>query len=80
MAAKAHVKRMIAPRLANGESRIGFGSRLPVEIKEGIRSIAIREGKSMSWVMEEVVIDYFGMRKPRYREAKAKAKKGKRGG
>lgn len=60
------MKRIIAPRLANGKSRVGFGHGLPEEIKEGIRDIAREEGKSMSWVMEEVIIKYFGFKRPKY--------------
>lgn len=60
------IKKTIAPRLANGDSRVPFGHGLPEYIKEGLRSIAALEHKSMSWVMEEVIIDYFGMKRPRY--------------
>jgi len=63
-------KRQIAPRLANGDSRVGFGHGLPSHIKEGIRHIAAKENKSMSWVMEEVIIDYFNMRRPKYKRYK----------
>jgi hypothetical protein len=63
-------RKMIAPRLTNGDSRVNFGSRLPEPIKEGLRSIARKENKSMSWVMEEVIIDYFGFRKPRYKPSR----------
>lgn len=66
--AKRH--RIIAPRLANGESRVGFGHGLPEEIKEGIRRIARDENKSMSWVMEKVIIDYFDFKEPKYLERK----------
>lgn len=58
--------RQIAPRLASGEHRIGFGHGLPPEIKEGIRRIAARENKSMSWVMEEMIIAFFHFRPPQY--------------
>ena len=64
------IKRIIAPRLANGDSRVGFGHGLPESIKDGLRSIAIKENKSMSWVMEEVIIEYFGMRRPAYKKRK----------
>lgn len=60
----------IAPRLANGDSRVGFGHGLPESVKEGLRAIARREGKSMSWVMEEVIIDYFGLKRPQYKKAR----------
>jgi len=61
-----HKARIIAPRLASGEKRIGFGHGLPPVIKEGLRKIAWRENKSMSWVMEEVIVDYFSLRRPQY--------------
>lgn len=64
------VKRTIAPRLLNGKARVPQYGRLPEEIKEGLRKIARMEGKSMSWVVEEVIIRYFKMRRPRYREVK----------
>lgn len=60
--------REIAPRLANGDSRVSFGHGLPNHIEEGLRSIARSENKSMSWVMEEVIIDYFKLRRPKYVE------------
>jgi hypothetical protein len=61
-----HRPRIIAPRLANGEKRVGFGHGLPPHIKEGLRRIAAKENKSMSWVMETVIIDYFSLRPPQY--------------
>jgi hypothetical protein len=59
-------RKQIAPRLASGESRVAFGHGLPETVKEGLRGIAHKEGQSMSWVMEQVIIDYFGLRAPRY--------------
>jgi len=59
-------KRTIAPRLANGDSRVRDYGRLPETIKEGLRAIAKKEGKSMSWVKEEIIIDYFGLSVPKY--------------
>lgn len=58
--------KMIAPRLANGESRLSWGGRLPEQIKDGLRDIALHEGRSVSWVMEEVVINYFNLKRPKY--------------
>lgn len=60
-------KRTIAPRLASGQPRVGFGHGLPEEIKEGLRAIARQEGQSMSWVMEQVIVDYFGFPRPKYK-------------
>jgi predicted transcriptional regulator len=62
--------RQIAPRLASGESRINWGGRLPSHVKAALRVIARDEKKSMSWVMEEVVIDYFSLKRPKYRSRK----------
>lgn len=64
---KEHRIREIAPRLANGDIRVRLYGRLPEAVKEGLRGIAQRERKSMGWVIEEVIIDYFGLKRPKYR-------------
>jgi hypothetical protein len=64
-------RRIIAPRLANGDSRVPFGHGLPEDIKDGIRAIARKENKSMSWVIEEVIIDYFNLRRPKYKNGRS---------
>jgi hypothetical protein len=64
--------RTIAPRLANGDSRVNDYGRLPPAVKEGLRAIARSENKSMSWVKEQVIIDYFHLRQPKYIERKKK--------
>lgn len=56
----------IAPRLHNKESRVNYGGRLPSEIKEYIRWYAKKHDCSMSWVMEQLIIDYFELIAPRY--------------
>ena len=61
---------IIAPRLFSGEKRESIGHGLPPEIKAGIRRIATTENKSVSWVLEQVIIDYFGLRRPKYIERK----------
>lgn len=58
--------KQIALRLASGLSRESIGHGLPPEIKAGVRAIARRENKSVSWVLEEVIIDYFGLKRPKY--------------
>jgi hypothetical protein len=63
---KANGKREIAPRLASGDPRVAFGHGLPEPVKEGLRAIARNEGKSTSWVMENVIVDYFDLPRPRY--------------
>lgn len=64
--------RRIAPRLWGGIKRENYGGRLPPHVKDGLRLIAKKENKSMSWVMEEVIIRYFKMRTPRYIQTKEK--------
>lgn len=64
--------RLIAPRLFNGDPREQIGHGLPPAVKEGLRRIAEKENKSVSWVLEEVIIDYFGFRRPRYKLVKKK--------
>jgi len=65
----AKKSREIAPRLHRGIRERTF-NRLPPEIKNSLRGIARDENKSMSWVLEQVIIDYFGLTEPRYREVK----------
>lgn len=64
--------KMIAPKLASGDPRVNWGGRLPDYIKDGLKAIARRQNKSVSWVMEEVVIRYFHLRTPKYKERKTK--------
>lgn len=63
-------KRTIAPRLSNGDIRVSFGHGLPPGIKDGLFSIAAKEKKSVSWVLEELIIDYFHLRRPSYKKVK----------
>lgn len=58
--------RQIAPRLANGDIRVSLGHGLPPHIKEGLKLIAYRENRSLSWVLEQVLIHHFGLRQPEY--------------
>lgn len=55
-----------APRLMSRKVRARSSSRLPSEIKEYIHWYAKKNGCSMSWVMEQMVIDYFDLVVPRY--------------
>lgn len=60
-------RKTIAPRLMSGDSRVTIGHGLPDFIKEGLKRIAADEGQSMSWVLEQLIIDYFGLDAPKYR-------------
>jgi hypothetical protein len=62
----------IAPRLFDGEKREGIGHGLPPAIKQGLKRIARSENKSVSWVLEQIIIEYFGFKKPKYIERKKK--------
>jgi hypothetical protein len=64
--------RQIALKLASGDSRVRDYGRLPEEIKEGLKEIAKLENKSMSRIKEEVIIDYFGLKRPKYKNEKRK--------
>ena len=65
-------KKEIAPRLASGERREHNTHGLPPVIKEGLRAIARKENKSLSWILETVVLEYFGFKTPKYIEKKKK--------
>jgi hypothetical protein len=60
---KAHRPRHIAPRLLSGEKRVPSGNALPPIVKYALRSIADQENRSLSWVIEEILIDWARMDK-----------------
>lgn len=66
--------RIIAPRLFSGDRRESIGHGLPPEVKAGLKSIARSENKSVSWVLEEIIIEYFGFKRPKYIERKHNVK------
>lgn len=59
-------KRTIAPRLASGDRRIANSHGIPPHIKDGLKLIARRENKSVSWVLEELIYDHLGLRRPKF--------------
>jgi hypothetical protein len=67
MATKMNRRKQICPRLYKG-IREGNFHRLPYEIKRSLMNIARDENKSMSWVLEQVIIDYFQLDVPRYKK------------
>ena len=66
-------KRHIAPRLASGKSRENWGGRLPEPVKYALYMRAKREGKSVSWLMEEIVIQHYDLERPDYLQRKPTA-------
>ena len=70
----AHKPRTIAPRLFSGDRRESIGHGLPPHIKEGLRAIGRSENKSVSWILEQIIIEYFGFKRPRYIERKRNGK------
>jgi len=67
---KRKFKKRIAPRLANGERRETASNGLPPDVKEALQAMAKAEGKSYSWMMEEVIIRYFHLPRPIYIKVK----------
>lgn len=67
---KVRRSRRIAPRLANGKSRENWAGRLPDYVKRGLAMRAHTENKSISWMIEEWVIQQFGFRRPEYVQPK----------
>ena len=51
--------------------------RLPRSVKQGLREIAKDENKSMNWVIEQVLIDYFHLEVPKYKPRKKVNRNGK---
>jgi hypothetical protein len=62
----------IAPRLVNGNSRLNVSLNLPPDIKEALRYVAFKDRKSVSWLLEFVIIQYFEFDEPEYKERKKK--------
>lgn len=60
--------RTISPRLATGDSRLNIYHRLPDEIKEGLFHIARTENQSVGWLLENAILDYFGLKRPKYKK------------
>lgn len=50
--------RRIAPRLASGERRESAGNSIPPILKYALRVIATQENRSLSWVIEQILIDW----------------------
>lgn len=62
-----YYRKQIAPRLLDKECRENYTGGLPPEVKEGLYAIARKEKKSVSWVLEQLIIDYFGLKRPAYK-------------
>lgn len=65
-------RKEIAPQLIHGWRDKTYG-RLPHYVKEGLKDIARSENKSLSWTVEEVIIRFFGFKRPQYRMRKKKS-------
>ena len=50
--------RRIAPRLASGEKRVPAGNGLPPIVKFALRQMADAEHRSMSYIVEEILVDW----------------------
>ena len=59
MSRRAAVRhRRIAPRLASGEHRVASGNAMPPILKFALRVIAEQENRSLSWVVETILLDW----------------------
>lgn len=67
MGKRVRTRRRIAPRLLSGDSRLAVALNLPDTVKAGLRDIADHETESVSWVLEQAILDYFGLKRPKYR-------------
>jgi hypothetical protein len=56
----------IAPRLLSGKVRQHWGGGLPPEVKREIRRMAVERRESVSWMMEQIILEYFGIKVPEY--------------
>lgn len=65
-------RRRIAPRLRSGDSREPIGHGLPPHIKQALKMIAASRGESLSWMLEQALIEYFHKRPPAYVAPKPK--------
>lgn len=70
-------KKQIAPRLASGERRARLTGGLPGYIKDGLFLRAAKDRKSVSYMLEQHIIEAYGFRAPKYLVAKAKPKLGR---
>jgi hypothetical protein len=61
----------IAPRLKNGDKRIPGYSGLPLSLREEINRMAEKENCSRSWVIEQIILEWAGI-KVKYQERKEK--------
>jgi hypothetical protein len=50
--------RRIAPRLTSGERREPSGNAMPPLLKFALRVIAEQENRSLSWVIETILLDW----------------------
>jgi len=58
--------RRIAPRLRSGDSREPVGHGLPPHIKQALKMIAAARNESLSWLLEQALVKYFGQTRPDY--------------
>jgi predicted transcriptional regulator len=58
--------------MAGGLIRVSIGHGLPPQVKEGLKMLAYKRGQSVSWVLEQVIIEYFDLQRPVYIQPKKK--------
>jgi predicted transcriptional regulator len=63
--------RRIAPRLRSGKSREALAHGIPEHIKAALKMIAASRNESVSWMLEQALVEYFGYDAPEYVERAA---------
>jgi predicted transcriptional regulator len=67
----------IAPRLKSGDKRIPGYSGLPPSLREELDKMAAKENCSRSWVIEQIILEWAGIRVKYNEFAKPKVDKKK---
>lgn len=69
---KTKKTKIIAPKLYDKSVRLKVHLAIPESVRYGLFNIAKGENKSVSWTIESVIYDYFGIKQPRFIRSRAK--------
>jgi len=66
------MKRKYAARLLSKESRNRITQQLPPDVLDIVQTIARGEKKSVSWIVEQIIVDYLNLDKYMYKEPRSR--------
>jgi len=69
---KNYMKRKYAARLLSKESRNRITQQLPPDVLDIVQTIARGEKKSVSWIVEQIIVDYLNLDKYMYKEPRSR--------